>query len=115
MRTVLIIDDSISARAIVKQALEAEGFQVKEAGSPAEASVLLDGSKVHLIIIDYNMPGENGVSFVKRVKGSAEFPAYKFVPVILMTTETDEEKKMAGKEAGVSAWVVKPFVPESLV
>jgi two-component system chemotaxis response regulator CheY len=67
---------------------------------------------VHLIISDVNMPGMDGISFVKAVK---LLPAYKFTPIIMLTTESDEARKREGQAAGARAWVVKPFLPEQLL
>lgn len=114
MRTVLTIDDSVPVRAVVRQTLDAAGFVVLEAGSAEEAYKYLNGAKLHLILCDFNLPGADGLSFVRTIKSEAQFQAYRFTPVIMMTTESDPQKKQAGREAGVSAWVVKPFVPESL-
>ncbi|MBX7059358.1 MAG: response regulator [Leptospirales bacterium] len=115
MRTVLTIDDSMPVRAVVRQALEAAGFSVLEASSVEDAYRQLNGVKLHLILCDYNMPGDNGVNFTRTIKTEIAYQNYRFTPVIMMTTESDPQKKQAGREAGVSAWVVKPFVPASVV
>ena len=72
----------------------------------------LTGQKVHLIISDVNMPNMDGITFLKAVK---QLPAYRFTPVIMLTTESEESKKREGQAAGAKAWVVKPFQPEQLV
>jgi len=68
----------------------------------------LDGTKIHLIISDVNMPNMDGLTMVQKIK---EMPAYKFTPIIMLTTEAGADKKEIGKAAGVKAWMVKPFKP----
>ena len=72
----------------------------------------LNGQKIHLIISDVNMPNMDGISFLKAVK---QLPGYKFTPVLMLTTESQEAKKREGQEAGAKAWLVKPFKPEVLI
>ena len=72
----------------------------------------LDGKKIHLIISDVNMPNMDGITFLKAAK---QLPAYKFTPVIMQTTESQESKKAEGKAAGARAWITKPFQPSTLV
>jgi two-component system, chemotaxis family, chemotaxis protein CheY len=77
-----------------------------------DALAKLTGQKVHLIVSDVNMPNLDGIGFVKAVK---ELPAYKFTPIVMLTTESQEEKKRQGQLAGAKAWVVKPFQPPQLL
>ncbi|WP_028534085.1 response regulator [Paludibacterium yongneupense] len=111
-KTILIIDDSISLRQVVKMALSGAGYDVIEAGNGQEALKLLDGRKIHLIVSDVNMPVMDGISFVKEAK---LLPNYKFTPVIMLTTEAGDEMKKQGQAAGAKAWVVKPFQPPALL
>lgn len=111
-KTVLIVDDSISMRQVVRMALCSAGYEVIEAEDGRAALQKLNGKKIHLIISDVNMPNMDGISFVKEVKAS---PNYRFTPIIMLTTESQEEKKQQGKSAGAKAWVVKPFRPEQLL
>jgi len=111
-KTILIIDDSISLRQVVKMALVASGYEVIEAGNGQEALKLLDGRKIHLIVSDVNMPVMDGISFVKAAK---LLPNYKFTPIIMLTTEAGDEMKKQGQAAGAKAWVVKPFQPPTLL
>lgn len=111
-KTVLIVDDSISMRQVVRMALGSAGYEVIEAEDGRAALRKLDGKKIHLIISDVNMPNMDGISFVKEVKAS---PNYRFTPIIMLTTESQEDKKQQGKSAGAKAWVVKPFRPEQLL
>ena len=108
----MIIDDSTSLRQVVKLTLVSAGYDVIEACDGVDAVSKLDGKKVHLIICDVNMPNMDGISFVKHVK---TMPNYKFTPVIMLTTESQEAKKQEGQAAGAKAWVVKPFKPETML
>jgi two-component system chemotaxis response regulator CheY len=85
---------------------------VIEAKDGQDAINKLTGQKVNLIISDVNMPIMDGITFVKHVKQMA---AYKFTPIIMLTTESDESKKREGQAAGARAWVVKPFKPEQML
>jgi len=111
-KTILIVDDSASLRQVVKIALMDAGYDVIEAGNGQEGLQKLDGRKIHLIVSDVNMPVMDGITFLKNVKQHA---SYKFTPVIMLTTETSDEKKKSGQEAGSKAWVVKPFQPPILL
>jgi len=111
-KTILIIDDSISLRQVVGMALAAAGYEVIEACDGRDALAKLTGAKVHLMICDVNMPNMDGISFLKALR---TLPAYKFTPVIMLTTEAGEDKKREGQAAGARAWVVKPFKPEQLL
>ena len=111
-KTILVVDDSASMRQVVGMALKGGGYEVIEACDGKDALSKLGGQKVHLIISDVNMPNMDGITFVKEMKKIA---AYKFVPVIMLTTEGNEEKKKAGQDAGAKAWVVKPFQPAQLL
>ncbi|MFT3733783.1 MAG: response regulator [Rhodocyclaceae bacterium] len=111
-KTILIVDDSFSMRQTLGIALKGAGYEVTEASDGREALGKLDGSKFHLIISDVNMPNMDGLTFVKAAK---ELPAYRFTPIIMLTTESDTAKVQEGKAAGVRAWVVKPFQPPALL
>jgi two-component system, chemotaxis family, chemotaxis protein CheY len=111
-KTIMIVDDSASMRQVVGIALKGAGYDVLEGRDGKDALAKLTGQKVHLIISDVNMPNMDGISFVKEVK---LLPAYKFTPIIMLTTESDESKKREGQAAGARAWVVKPFKPEQLL
>lgn len=111
-KTILIVDDSASLRQVVKIALMDAGYEVIEAGNGQEGLQRLDGRKIHLIVSDVNMPVMDGITFLKNVK---QHPSYKFTPVIMLTTETGDDKKKAGQDAGAKAWVVKPFQPPILL
>jgi two-component system, chemotaxis family, chemotaxis protein CheY len=111
-KTIMIVDDSISIRQVVGIALKGAGYDVIEGRDGQDALSKLTGQKIHLVISDVNMPNMDGITFVKALK---QLPSYKFTPVIMLTTESQEEKKREGQAAGAKAWVVKPFKPEMLL
>jgi two-component system, chemotaxis family, chemotaxis protein CheY len=111
-KTILIVDDSASLRQVVSIALKGAGYEVIEACDGADALKKLNGTKLHLIISDVNMPNMDGITFVTEVKKLAN---YKFTPIIMLTTESEESKKQQGQAAGAKAWVVKPFKPEQML
>jgi len=111
-KTILIVDDSASLRQVVNIALSGAGYNVIEACDGQDGLTKLDGTKIHLIVSDVNMPNMNGIEFVKAVKQNAE---YKFTPIIMLTTESQDDMVQKGKEAGAKAWLVKPFRPEQML
>ncbi len=111
-KTIMIVDDSASLRQVVSISLRGAGYDVLEGCDGADALKKLTGQKVHLIISDVNMPNMDGISLVKAVK---ELPAYKFTPIVMLTTESQDEKKKQGQAAGAKAWVLKPFNPPQLL
>ena len=111
-KTILIVDDSSTFRQVVSMSLREAGYEVVEAVDGKDALSKLDGRKLHLIVSDVNMPNLDGIGFAKAAK---EIPAYKFTPIIMLTTVSGEDKKAEGKAAGVRAWVVKPFQPPVLL
>jgi two-component system, chemotaxis family, chemotaxis protein CheY len=111
-KTVLVIDDSASLRQLVRMSLQSAGYDVVEADDGSTALTKLDGRKLHLAVCDVNMPKLDGISFVKQARAKQE---YRFLPVIMLTTESQEAKKLEGKAAGAKAWIVKPFQPAQLL
>jgi two-component system chemotaxis response regulator CheY len=111
-KTIMIVDDSASLRQVVGIALRGAGYDVLEACDGTDGLKKLTGQKVHLMISDVNMPNMDGISFVKAVK---QLPAYRFTPVVMLTTESNDEKKREGQAAGAKAWVLKPFKPEQMI
>lgn len=111
-KKILIVDDSASVRQVAGIALRGAGYEVIEGVNGQDALTKLDGSKIHLIISDVNMPVMDGISFLKAVKAN---PTYKFTPVIMLTTESGEDKKAQGRAAGARAWIVKPFIPQTML
>lgn len=111
-KTIMIVDDSASLRQVVAIALKGAGYDVIEACDGKDALSKLNGVKIHLIITDVNMPNMDGITLVKEIK---KLDQYKFTPIMMLTTETEEAKKQAGKEAGAKAWLTKPFQPPTLL
>ncbi|MEJ2629799.1 MAG: response regulator [Acidihalobacter sp.] len=111
-KTVMIVDDSASLRQVVRMALSGAGYQVMDAGDGQEALDKLNGNKVHLVISDVNMPRMDGITFVKTLK---QKPEYRFLPVIMLTTEAGEARKDEGRAAGAKAWMIKPFQPAQML
>lgn len=112
-KTILIIDDSTSLRQVVQITLKGAGYNVVQAENGKDAlDKLQSGVKPSLIICDVNMPIMDGISFVKEAKS---LPEHKFTPIIMLTTESAEDKKLEGQMAGAKAWVVKPFRPEVML
>jgi len=111
-KTIMIVDDSASLRQVVGISLRGAGYDVLEGCDGKDALSKLKGQKVHLIISDVNMPNMDGISLVKAVK---ELPAYKFTPIVMLTTESQDSKKKEGQAAGAKAWVLKPFNPPQLL
>ena len=112
-KTILIVDDSSSLRTVVRMTLTRAGYEVLEAGDGVQGLAVLDKTpKVHMIVSDVNMPNMDGITFVTQVK---QHPRHKFVPVIMLTTEGEEDAKNRGRQAGAKAWMVKPFNPPQLL
>ena len=111
-KTILIVDDSQSMRQLIKMTLTGAGHQVIEACDGRDALTKLTGQKINLIISDVNMPNLDGIGLVKAVKARNE---YRFTPIIMLTTESEQSKKAEGQAAGARAWIVKPFLPQNLL
>ena len=112
MKTVLAVDDSASLRQMVSVVLCGGGYQVVEAVDGVDALSKLTGQDLDLVLTDLNMPKMDGLEFTRQLRA---MPQYKFVPVVLLTTESNTEKKMQGKAAGATAWIIKPFDPDQLL
>ena len=111
-RTILVVDDSPSMRQMVAFTLKDAGFAVLEGKDGQEGLNRLDGQKVQLIITDLNMPVMDGMTMIRQVRSR---PEYKFTPILMLTTESQESKKQEGKAAGATGWIVKPFNPDRLL
>jgi len=112
MTSILAVDDSPSMRQMVSYALESAGYDVILANDGAVALDIAENTRVNLVITDVNMPNMDGITLVRQLR---ELQDYKFTPILILTTESSTEKKMQGKEAGATGWIVKPFDPEQLL
>ncbi len=111
-KTILIVDDSESIREVVKATLENASYDVIVAVDGADALEKLDGTKIDLIITDLNMPNKDGIELIRDARA---LDTYKFTPILLLTTESQVEKKQEAKAAGATGWIVKPFVQDKLL
>ncbi len=111
-KTIMTVDDSASVRQMVSFTLKQAGFQVIEAVDGKDALAKLNGTVVHMLLADLNMPNMDGIELVRRVRANA---SSRFIPIVLLTTESQAEKKQEGKAAGATGWIVKPFKPDQLL
>jgi two-component system, chemotaxis family, chemotaxis protein CheY len=108
----MTVDDSASMRQMVSFTLHSGGYEVVEAIDGVDALSKLLGRDLDLFLTDINMPNMDGIELTRQLRA---LPKYKFVPIVLLTTESDLDKKQEGKAAGATAWIVKPFNPEQLL
>ncbi|MBF0566184.1 MAG: response regulator [Nitrospirae bacterium] len=111
-KKILVVDDSHSIRELVKITLTNAGYEVDEAADGLECLHKLQSNVYSLLLVDVNMPKVDGLEMVRQAKA---INYLKFVPIIMLTTESQSSKRMEGKEAGVTGWMVKPFKPDRLV
>jgi two-component system chemotaxis response regulator CheY len=110
-KTILIADDSTSMRQMIDFTLSEEGYTVIQSVDGEDALSKFQAG-VNLLITDLNMPKMNGIELIKKIRNGT---INKFVPIIMLTTESESAKKEEGKKAGATAWIVKPFTPENLL
>ena len=111
-KKLLVVDDSASMRQLLTFAVNDAGYDVLAAENGRDALAKLGTTKVDMIITDLNMPEMDGIELIRQLRG---MPDYRFVPILMLTTEAQEEKKQAGRQAGASGWIVKPFTPQQLM
>lgn len=112
-KTALIVDDSPTMRQMVAFTLTNAGFTVVEAQDGKDAvNKVAGGGKMDIVVTDLNMPEMDGIALIKELR---KLSAFRFTPILMLTTESAAEKKQAGKEAGATGWIVKPFNPEILL
>ncbi len=112
-KTALIVDDSPTMRQMVAFTLTNAGFTVIEAEHGKDAvSKVTGGPKMDIVVTDLNMPEMDGIELIKELR---KLSAFKFTPILMLTTESALDKKQAGKEAGATGWIVKPFNPDVLL
>lgn len=112
MAKILAVDDSASMRQMVSFTLKGAGHDVVEASDGNEALKYAQGQAVDLVLSDVNMPNMNGIELCRSLR---QLPSYKFTPILMLTTESAGDKKMEGKSAGATGWIVKPFNPDQLL
>ena len=115
--TILAVDDSRTVRASLEYTLGKNGYNIEIAENGKEGLEVLErlysnNNKPAMIISDINMPVMDGITFIKEVKSETK---YKFIPILVLTTESQEDKKMEGKKAGAAGWLVKPFKNEQIL
>jgi len=110
--TILAVDDSASMRQMVSFSLRQAGYEVVEAVDGVAALEYAAGNTVSLVLTDVNMPRMDGLTLVRQLRQLAN---YRYVPMLVLTTESGPEKKLLGKVAGATGWLVKPFNPEKLI
>lgn len=113
MKTIFLVDDSATILLSIAAMLTKAGYDVDKAANAEEALKKLGGGiKPDLLITDLNMPGMNGIEFIKEVR---KLPAFRFMPILFLTTESQQSKRMEAKAAGASGWIVKPAKAEELL
>ena len=111
-RTILAVDDSLSIRQTVRLTLTMAGYEVSEADSGLAALEACDNASFDVVVTDLNMPGMDGIELIRRLRAR---PLFKFVPILMLTTESQLERKQQGKAVGATGWIVKPFTADQLV
>jgi two-component system chemotaxis response regulator CheY len=112
MKRILIVDDSASMRQMVVFTLKKAGYQIVDAKDGLEALEIAKTQSFDAVISDINMPNMDGLTLIKHLR---TLPAYKFTPLLMLTTESGTEKKHEGRAAGATGWIVKPFNPDQLL
>ena len=112
MARILAVDDSPSMRRMVSVTLAGAGHSVEQAGDGCEALAAAQREVFDLVVTDVNMPNMDGITLVQQLRALSQ---YKFVPVLILTTEATTERKNQGRQAGATGWLVKPFNPEKLL
>ena len=110
-QTIMFVDDSPSMRMLLRAALTDLGYATVEAEDGVAALDTLAGAKPDLLITDINMPRLDGFGLIERVRAQ---PARRSLPILVLTTESSDEKKARARAAGATGWIVKPFNPDKL-
>ncbi|HBE71183.1 MAG TPA: hypothetical protein DDW52_23805 [Planctomycetaceae bacterium] len=111
-KAALVVDDSRSMRRMVSAALAESGFDIIEGANGAEALHKAAGRAVSIVITDFNMPVMNGLSLIRELRA---LPEHRFTPILMLTTESKDSMKAAGRAAGATGWITKPFKPQQLI
>ena len=111
-KTILSVDDSASIRQMVKMTLAGAGYDVVEACDGSDALGLARSKRVSMVVTDLNMPNMDGLGLIRELR---KLPEYTGVPILFLTTESDEQKKIQAKAAGATGWITKPFRQDQLL
>lgn len=111
-KKILVVDDSASIRKSISYVLEQEGFEVQEAEDGMVGVSAVSSNAFDLIITDVNMPNLDGIGFIRQARA---IPECRFIPIIVLTTESQQSKMQEGREAGATGWIVKPFSADKLI
>jgi two-component system chemotaxis response regulator CheY len=113
MKTVMLVDDSATILLSISNILSKAGYGVEKASNAEQGlAKFKTGAKIDLLITDLNMPGMNGIDFIKQVR---QLPQYKFMPILFLTTESQQSRRAEAKAAGASGWLVKPATADELL
>jgi two-component system chemotaxis response regulator CheY len=112
MQSILAVDDSASMRQMVSFTLKSAGYNVVEAVDGQDAFEKSNGRYFDLVLTDQNMPRMDGISLTKKLRDN---PKFKATPILILTTESSDQMKQAGRAAGATGWLVKPFDPAKLI
>jgi len=111
-KLILIVDDSASMRELIGFTLKNAGYETMDAVDGQDGLAKIGAAQVHMLISDLNMPNMDGIELIRQVR---LLPQYKYLPIVMLTTESQDSKKQAGRAAGATGWIVKPFKSEQLV
>ncbi|MCK4508284.1 MAG: response regulator [Desulfuromonadales bacterium] len=111
-KQVMMVDDSLTVRKVLRMTLEKEGYELIEAENGSQALERFPDNGIDMLVTDLNMPEMDGIDLIKEVR---QKPGSRFMPIIMLTSESQPEKKKEGKAAGASGWITKPFKPEQLL
>ncbi len=111
-KVVLTVDDSASIRQMVAFTLKSAGYEVVEAIDGEDGLARAKGQNADLVLTDQNMPKMDGLTLIQTLRG---LPQYRAIPILMLTTESSDAMKAAGKAAGATGWLVKPFDPQKLL
>lgn len=105
-KSIVVVEDFNTSRQIIKKTLERLGYSVIEASDGREALKFFDGDPVDMVISDFNMPNMDGASLIEYIRSKEQF---KYIPIFMLSTETNESKQQRAKDAKITAWIRKPF------
>jgi two-component system, chemotaxis family, chemotaxis protein CheY len=112
MAEILVVDDSVSMRQMISFTLKGAGYTVDEAEDGVAGLGVAKSKSFDLVLTDVNMPNMDGITLIAELR---QLPAFKFTPILVLTTESGADKKAEGKAAGATGWIVKPFSPDKLL